>query len=165
MSQYKVHTNLSDSIHRSFKLTIPELVAILLTKADNTWALSLGGPGRNCDEHRGGSSTLIIRNPFSGSSAFGGPSSCGHTHSTNLNFETIMESEDTKGWKITALMPQTTQVSPMRTTAEPSAVRIDFVLIATFRNLLIPRPSGLILWAYTITHFLTQPENDRNLAT
>lgn len=75
MSQYKVQTNLSGSIHKLFKSTIPVRRATLLMKAASAWAFSLGIPGRNCDEHNGGNSTFMIRYPFSGSSTRGGPNS------------------------------------------------------------------------------------------
>lgn len=35
------------------------------------WAKSLGGPGRNFGEHKGGSSTFGIKYPSFGFSAFG----------------------------------------------------------------------------------------------
>lgn len=75
ISQYNVHTNLSAWIHKLFNSMIPHWRAILLTKAVNTWALSLGGPGLNCEEHNDGKSTFINKNPFSGSSVLGGPNS------------------------------------------------------------------------------------------
>lgn len=44
--------------------------------------------------------------------------------------------------RLTPFMPQTTHVLPMRTMVDPLAEEIESTLIATFRNLFNPRPSG-----------------------
>lgn len=75
ISQYRTHANLSGTMQRSVKSTHLEFFMISDTMLLVTWALSDGGPGLYLDEHNGGSSTLVIRNPLFGSSAFGVASS------------------------------------------------------------------------------------------
>lgn len=70
-STYKTHTKHSGTILRSSKLIIPEFFIISSIKQDVTCAWSLGGPGRNLDEHNGGKSTFGIIYPCFGNSAFG----------------------------------------------------------------------------------------------
>lgn len=74
-SQYKTHANLSLHIQRSFKSKIAEFDKISSTIFVAHWASSLGGPGRNLGEQRGGKLTFTIAKPQSGVEAFGVQSS------------------------------------------------------------------------------------------
>ena len=65
------HANLSLIIQSSFKSIHLEFSIISAIIFVVTCAKSLGGPGLNFCEHRGGNSTFGIKNPLSGSSGFG----------------------------------------------------------------------------------------------
>lgn len=74
-SAYKHQANLSGNIHKVFKSKHFEFFIMSATNCVATWACSVGGPGRNFGEHRGGSSTLGIKKPSSATSALGWQSS------------------------------------------------------------------------------------------
>lgn len=80
------HTNLSLSKQRSFKSTHFELSIISAIIFVVTCAKSLGGPGLNFCEHKGGSSTFGIKNPLSGNSGFGWHNSWLKNYKVNENF-------------------------------------------------------------------------------
>lgn len=70
-SMNKHQANLSGKIHRSLRSMHLEFLIMSAISCVSTCAWSLGGPGLNFGEHRGGNSKLGTINPCLGVSALG----------------------------------------------------------------------------------------------
>lgn len=68
---YRHQASLSGKMHKSLRSMHLEFSIMSAMSCVNTCAWSLGGPGRNFEEHRGGNSKLGTTNPSLGVSALG----------------------------------------------------------------------------------------------